>query len=355
MKYKIEHIALKTLSALLLITIGSMLTACSSDSTYEDSEPAEESMNGLQVVSFTRSGGFGDPVVDGYSPLRLYLYSLEDGSQTELFYHNSVDNIWKSKLEVTAGRNYAIYGCAPATACTAELQTPTLTGATLKLSNVKAVTADDVCVVIGVQQLEAPTDAPNIKQGVFNYTGKAKTEANVNNYVHLLMDHVMAALQMDIKINATYATLRSIKLKKMELSTTKGTVDITIPLTANDTEANPIGAVTYTNLGGTSSSAIFFESETGVELKTTESNDALTATCCFAPTTDVSNNLKLTTTYDVYDRKGNFIGERTATNKLPNLTAATWGQRVKLTMTVNPTYLYMLSDPDLDNPTLTID
>ena len=63
----------------------------------------------------------------------------------------------------------------------------------------------------------------------------------------------------------------------------------------------------------------------------------------------------MVTTYDVYDRKGNLIRENSeATNKLPNL-AAVRGQKVQVNLTVNPTYLYVLSDPDLDNPTITID
>ena len=72
----------------------------------------------------------------------------------------------------------------------------------------------------------------------------------------------------------------------------------------------------------------------------------------FAP--GLSSNLTLVSTYDVYDSKDNLIRQNcTATNKLPNLEAIR-GQRVLLNMTVNPTYLYVLSDPDLDNPTITI-
>ena len=56
----------------------------------------------------------------------------------------------------------------------------------------------------------------------------------------------------------------------------------------------------------------------------------------------------------LYDSKGNLIRQDcTATNKLPDLSAVR-GQRVLLNMTVNPTYLYVLSEPDLDNPTIKI-
>ena len=57
----------------------------------------------------------------------------------------------------------------------------------------------------------------------------------------------------------------------------------------------------------------------------------------------------------VYDRKGNLIRKGCeATNKIPDLEASR-GQRVQLNLTVNPTYLYVLSDPDLDNPTVKVE
>ena len=134
----------------------------------------------------------------------------------------------------------------------------------------------------------------------------------------------------------------------MTLSTNKGSVNATISLTHNDTGASPITGVTYTPSGNSYTTEIF-NSDEGVALDKTTPLDI---NACFAPT--LSDNLTLVSTYDVYDRKGNLIRENsTATNKLPDL-AAVRGQRVLLNMTVNPTYLYVLSEPDLDNPTITI-
>jgi hypothetical protein len=75
------------------------------------------------------------------------------------------------------------------------------------------------------------------------------------------------------------------------------------------------------------------------------------AMCCFVPS--LSNELTLVTTYDVYDKNDNKIDERSASNKLPNINV-TRGECVTRTLNVNPTYLGVLSDPDLDNPTITI-
>ena len=71
--------------------------------------------------------------------------------------------------------------------------------------------------------------------------------------------------------------------------------------------------------------------------------------------------LILTSTYDVYDRKGNLIRLNCkATNTmvlkdmLTDQTVTERGKRYTINMTIQPTYLYMLSEPDLDNPTVII-
>jgi len=162
------------------------------------------------------------------------------------------------------------------------------------------------------------------------------------------MDHLYAAAQFRLEIDSEYAALRTIKLKTMTLRTDYGSVIATITLTHNTTGVSPVSSVAYT-ASGSSDAVVIFNSDAGEALKTTESLDI---NACFAPT--LSNNLTLVTTYDVYDSKDNLIRQNCkATNKLPNLDA-TRGQKVQVNMTVNPTYLYVLSDPDLDNPTITI-
>jgi hypothetical protein len=132
----------------------------------------------------------------------------------------------------------------------------------------------------------------------------------------------------------------------MKLRTDKGSVNATITLTHNDTGTSPISSATYTSEGTSYEVEIFNDAE-GIALDT---ETPLVFNTCFAP--NLSNNLTMVTTYDVYDRKGNLIRKNcTATNKVPNLEAAR-AQQVQLNLTVNPTYLNVLSDPDLDNPTV---
>ena len=73
------------------------------------------------------------------------------------------------------------------------------------------------------------------------------------------------------------------------------------------------------------------------------------------------SKLILTSKYDVYDTKGNLIRQDCeATNTLvlkdlfSNQEVSQRGWKYKVYMTIIPTYLYMLSDPDLDNPTVVV-
>ena len=81
---------------------------------------------------------------------------------------------------------------------------------------------------------------------------------------------------------------------------------------------------------------------------------------CFVP--GDHTYFKLRTTYDVFDRQGNKIREGCQAESTIDLRdhfgsylSTTRGHCYTLNVKVQPTYLYVLSEPDLDNPTLTID
>jgi hypothetical protein len=219
----------------------------------------------------------------------------------------------------------------------------TADAATLTINNIKPVTTDDICIITGVKDADE-----GLTEGQFSWSWPI-TAGDDNYKIHILMDHLYAAAQFRLRISSDYALLRTIKLKTMTLSTNKGSVDAVISLTHNTTGASPVSSVAYT-ASGSSDAVVIFNSDEGVALdKTTP----LSINACFAPT--LSENLTLVSTYDVYDSKGNLIRQNcTATNKLPDLEASR-GQRVQVNMLVNPTYLNVLSDPDLVNPTITIE
>jgi len=355
MSYRKEHICSVLPIALLLMVAGCLQTACSNDDTQDGNGSS------FQIMGFTRSG---DPAQsyegkEAYSPICLFLVDGVNQKQGSARYSGSE---WRisgfTNEDIGTSHTYSLYGFAPAEAIGSSL-TVGAENTTLTLTSLPAVNDKDVCFIVGVQRTESkdiPKGSWGSYEGNFSFTTGSTTETE--NLLYLLMDHVYASVCFSMSIDDDYAALRGIKIKKMELRSTQNTTTATITLTPNNTGADPVQSVEYTSAAGTSCSATFFESTEGDELTTFNATKAKEYICCFLP--GQSDKLTLVTTYDVYDRHRdkngklvNKISERTASNKLPNLNADR-GKRVTMNLTVAPTYLGVLSDPDLDNPTITI-
>lgn len=239
------------------------------------------------------------------------------------------------------------------------------TGAIMTLQNVPTVMPNDLCVVIGAKhgydrEHDGNNDGTNrLRMGDFSFTAKQGTDSK--DYVFLLFDHLYAALRIQMKVHADYAALRTIKLKSLQLDTQAGEqkttkkTKITIKLKANDGSASPIEKLTFTPTGEEINGGLEFWSNTYGEQLTTEFKPFIGH---FMPSG--ITKLILTSTYDVYDTKGNLIRQDCkATNTmvlkdlLTEQTTTERGKRYTVNMTIHPTYLYMLSEPDLDNPTVT--
>jgi hypothetical protein len=231
------------------------------------------------------------------------------------------------------------------------------TGAIMTLQNVPTVMPNDLCVVIGAKNGTDKENDSGLRQGDFNFTASANKD-----YVFLLFDHLYAALRIQMKVHADYAALRTIKLKSLQLDTQAGEkkttkkTTITIKLKANDGSASPIEKLTFTPTGEEINGGLEFWSDTYGEQLTTEFKPFIGH---FMPSG--ITKLILTSTYDVYDTKGNLIRQDCkATNTmvlkdlLTEQKTTERGKRYTVNMTIHPTYLYMLSEPDLDNPTVTI-
>ena len=316
---------------ILLTATMMLLSACSSDDPEAQTVTTGEEPVGkvVQLVSYASPftdkelshraapAGFSAYTPDKTTSMGIYTLLSEDWAnpkEEKIIYNN---NKWHAFFEVTADKTYTVYGYMPKTgemSSTLAKNTENAATLTIKFSWYWPISAED------------------------------------ENYkIHLLMDHLYAAALFSLKIDTDYALLRTIKLKTMTLSTDNGSVNATISLTHNETGASPISNVTYT-ASGSSDVVVLFNSDEGTAL---DKSVPLPVNVCFAPT--LSADLTLVSTYDVYDSKGNLIRQNcTATNKLPNL-EANRGQRVQVNLTVTPTYLYVLSDPDLDNPTITIE
>ena len=235
-------------------------------------------------------------------------------------------------------------------------------GAIMKLEKVPTVMPNDLCVVIGAKHGYDREHDSGLRMGDFSFTAKQGTDSK--DYVFLLFDHLYAALKVNMSIYADYAKLRTIKLKSLQLSTqagdetTRQRTDITIKLRATDGGVNPIENITYDQ------PATYPAIEGGLEFWSNSAGTALTT----APQPFIGHymplgitRLSLTSVYDVYDKKENLIRKDCkATNHMllselfSGQTYTERGKRYTINMTIQPTYIYMLSEPDLDNPTVVV-
>ena len=339
---------------ILLIAVAVLLNACSSGDSGEQPDPTDDKPVQKEIQVMTYASHFAETALSrraaptgfsAYTPdkttnMGIYMLLPADWTtpkEEKIIYTNK----WHAFFEVTPDDDYTVYGYMPKTGDMSSTLTKTVAdAATLTISNIKPITTDDICIITGVEASDE-----GLKEGQFSWSWPIGDD---NYKIYILMDHLYAAALFRLKIDAEYASLRTIKLKTMTLSTDNGSVNATISLTHNGTGASPISNVVFA-ASGSSDAVLVFNSDTGTAL---DKDTPVDINACFAPT--LSNNLTIVTTYDVYDRKGNLIRENsTATNKLPDL-AAVRGQKVQVNLTVNPTYLYVLSEPDLDNPTIKI-
>lgn len=302
------------------------------------------------------------------------VFFTKDGEAPEegTFFYKDFSNEWELKADVAAD-DYYLYGFIPkedATSASIEPNDSYSNGAVLTINGLNTVTPSDVCVLIGAKNSEFSDNDGGLLPGSFSAHISASN--GNNNFIYLLFDHLYASLRFRFKVEETYAALRTIKLRQLELVAYKddsqGSVyakfNAKITLQANSTGASPIvGSVEFTpDYSSTSVPPVpIFDGE--VKLKTDEYTNFMG---CFVP--GDNTYFKLRSTYDVYDNNtttehpdGNLIRkECQAENTIDlrkwfgnNLTT-TRGHCYSLTIMVQPTYLYMLSDPDLNNPTLKI-
>lgn len=341
---------------ILLIAVAVLLNACSSGDSGAQPDPTDNKPVKKEIQVMTYASQFAETALSrraaaptgfsAYTPdkttnMGIYMLLPADWAtpkEEKIIYTNK----WHAYFEVTPDKTYTVYGYMPKTGdMSSTLAKSTADAATLTISNIKPITTDDICIITGVKAADE-----GLKEGQFSWYWPVGDD---NYKIYILMDHLYAAVLFRMKIDAEYASLRTIKLKTMTLRTECKSVNATISLTHNDTGASPISGVVFAP-SVSSEDFLVFNSDAGTAL---DKDTPVDINTCFAPT--LSDNLTMVTTYDVYDRKGNLIRENsTATNKLPNL-AAVRGQKVQVNLTVNPTYLYVLSEPDLDNPTIKIE
>ena len=246
-------------------------------------------------------------------------------------------------------------------------------GAQMTIRGLKVLTLSDPCVIVGVTEPDANNNY-NLKQrwGKFDFTFKQNTTGDVTDYMSILVDHIYSRFNFTIKIDADYAQMRTIRVTKMTLEAlsddgtkTLRSVDATVSITANTTNTNPITGISFSRNTGERSVTIFDKTTTtntdytnGIVLAK-EKTDFQDVGYCLAPCNQ--RWFRLTTEYEVLDRTGKLI----RTNTVPNtfntanfkekvINSTTPGLDHTIQIIVNPTYLYVLTDSDLDNPPIGI-
>ena len=303
---------------------------------------------------------------DPSTPTEIGIFLTSTTEPTVEGTFSNATGAWRSDIELTSGEYYYIYGYMPkaaaATASAAPLNGSYANGTVMTLTGLDPVSTNDLCVVVGVKQGERRavdiTVVDNLLQGVFLFRGK---NAEEGNFVYLLLDHIYASIGFNMKVDAGYNALRTIKLKEVSIKSpnaSKVTANVTI--TANTNDKNPISSVVWNRQGGEMTEVIYTYTPEDTS-DPTDTGKALTTSmfhiseCMIANIMNSSTDkpLLLHTVYDVYDKAGNLVrSDCVSENRIPSVSTLDHSERTQLQLIVKPTYLYVLSDPDLNNPSV---
>ena len=209
-----------------------------------------------------------------------------------------------------------------------------------------------------------PATYPALTEGVFNIGNITKvTEGDVEKTTKafLALDHLYAKATLSFKVDETYNELRDIRIKKVEISTANGTLTGTHTFTFGNNSLNiPTG--NGITVGGDAATIRLFSCQPTDVVQPDADKDYFTlpttattfGSFCFLPLNPLKT-ISLTVTYDICDKAGNVTrANQTAVNNSlfsgisNNGGKAERGVNYKINVTVSPTYLYVLSDGDVD-------
>ena len=333
-----------------------LLAACSNDSADDRIDTPQDNL--LHLSSVTRTTA--EYATYNGSNIKMYVMTQDAPySEGTFSYTTSWSN---SNIRVKEHEQFYMYGYMPGTfgssisAEASDLNGDYSKGADLTINELPIFTSEDIYAIVGVQRISsATTEDKNVVEGNYGYLSGLNDE----NYVNLLMDHLYSKLILQINVDANYSLLRDIKLKSVTLTCSYGeTVNVTVKhRTGYGLQGN---ATAYSaNSSGTNQVKTLWTSEDAEgTLIPSDANEitplSLGTINCPPVVLDAAGTyMKISCTYDVYDKEGNKMRECTVENKLKT-TNVNHGMEYTVTLTVAPTYLYVLSDNDLNNPTIIV-
>ena len=308
------------------------LSACRQDTDDVPSLPSKT----LQMGTCMTRATDGIAMEDG---TRLAFFLTEGTSAVQRFFtYNAETGLWNSNATVEDGTDYHLFGYLPAQSAAsvsiAPLNGDYAYGAVLTLNGLPTMTTTDVCFVVAVKGGSDVRSESDFDEWNYLYTAQENDE----NSIHMLLDHLYANLNLLFKIHSPSNPMRSIKLKTVQLSTTYA-AQVEARITQPE-GTQPVTAFTPTEEGNTVCTLL--DDPDGITLNTVT---PVAASIFIAPGT---TGLTLTCTYDVYNEAGHIIRRNCTTENAlsEDKTSLEQGYKTDLSLTVNPTYFYVLSDED---------
>ncbi|MBO7046674.1 MAG: hypothetical protein J6W38_10060 [Prevotella sp.] len=361
-----------------------MLVSCTEDSSNDVPQRVS-----LHLLSVTRTGDGHNHLQEG----KIRLFITTDNSTTSQSGSFDWTTTWEkdadNPVSIKENTQYYIYGYWPndnsivssssgITATSSDLNGDYSKGADLTMSGLPVFSNEDILVIVGVQKVVQDNqviDDPHIvaTQGNYGYfSGLAD-----DNYVNLLMDHLYSQLSLQFCVDKNYYALRRIHLKTVTLKTTyvaKGEkVTATVNLRAGEglTDRVSFPPAPTSVPAEPETYKLLKEGDSDLGTKdyidlTSEEASSLTVLsntvyCPYSIFDTEGTHVSIECTYEVWTPPtteypdGMRVRENcSATNKLKIPGGMSQGMNKTLKLTIAPTYLYVLADPDLDNPTIKI-
>lgn len=327
---------MKHLQYILLMTVIVLLAACSQDVAEDPQQPVVQEPDATLRLSRVTRGFTGD---FENSDIRIFL--TNGTTATEGLFKYAGASAWTTQLKLKSGaRTYQLYGYMPDNAdFVRSISDWNENGVVLHIQQLPPIAEQDYCIVTGVRQADDENDETAAVRGAFSFEYDSRRE----NYINLFLDHLYSHIIFCMKVGEEYNAVRTIKIKNMKLQVANIShynVDVTL------TKGIGISGVTYNSTAGTETRELTIRDQ---ELTLTTTS---TTVCSgyVVPATTLLNKLILVIEYDIYDKRGNKIAERTATNALAYpLAELERGEERTLQINIDPSYLYDLSlnDPPI--------
>jgi hypothetical protein len=340
----------------MLMLLLLMMVSCSQDSSNDGIDEPQNNL--LRLSSVTRSNRAFTPS-EGNS---IKMYVMTKNAQYSEGNFNYTTSWANSNIRVKEHEQYYMYGFMPAgsysssiSATATELNGDYSRGADLTIQDLPIFTNEDICAIVGVQRISATSEATNIIEGNFGYLSGLNSE----NYVNLLMDHLYGELALQFKVDADYYALRHIKLKSVTLNYDNGqgndAANVNVTVRLRDGYGLGQSSVVYTPTGNKASHTFLADGSTFLNSDATAIGSGVK--CPPSLFNQAGTYMTLTCTYDVCSTDDNnptvIRADCSASNKM-RVSGMEHGKTNTVTVTIAPTYLYVLTDPDLDNPTIYI-